>query len=512
LLFLQIMIALDGNTLTLVQLAEIARGHAEARLDDAARERVIASRAVIERIIAADRTVYGVNTGFGKLADVRISPDHIRELQLNLLRSHSCGVGEPLGQAETRAMTALRANVLAKGFSGVRPVVIETLIGMLNRGVHPVIPARGSVGASGDLAPLAHLAMVAIGEGEAIFQNERMSGGEALRRAGIAPLELEAKEGVALINGTQAMCAVGALALLDAEKLAVTADVAGAMTLEALRGTPAAFRSPIHAARPHRGQQAVAKHLLSLLAESEIRESHRFNDPRVQDAYTLRCIPQVHGAARDTLSELRRVLEIEINSATDNPLVFPGESPELDEVISGGNFHGEPVAMALDYAAMGVAELGAISERRIERLVNPDLSGLPAFLVEDAGTNSGMMMAQVTAVALCAENKILAHPASIDSLPTSGNREDHVSMGMTAALKLREIVRHTEQIVAIELMCAAQGLEYLKPLRPGRGVELAYQKVRKMVAPLVEDRALAPDLAIIAGAVSAGAFDLKSGI
>jgi len=503
------VIALDGNTLTLAQLAAIARGREEVRLDEAARERVTASRAVIERIIAEDRTVYGVNTGFGKLADVRISPENIRELQVNLLRSHSCGVGEPLTEAETRAMICLRANVLAKGFSGVRPVVIERLVGMLNRGVHPVIPARGSVGASGDLAPLAHLAAVAIGEGEAVYQNERMSGGEALRRARLAPLELQAKEGVALINGTQAMCAVGGIALLEAEKLAATTDVAGAMTLEALRGTPAAFRLSIHEARPHRGQQMVAKHLRALLAESEIRESHREHDPRVQDAYTLRCMPQVHGAARDTLSELRRVLEIEINSATDNPLVFPGGSPELDEVISGGNFHGEPVALALDYAAMGVTELGAISERRIERLVNPDLSGgLPPFLVEDAGTNSGMMIAQVTAVALCAENKILAHPASTDSLPTSGNREDHVSMGMTAALKLRQIVRNTEQIIAIELMCAAQGLEYLKPLRPGRGVEMAYRRLRHLVAPLTDDRALAPDIAIIAAAVNAGAFDL----
>jgi histidine ammonia-lyase len=465
---------------------------------------VLASRAVIERILTEERTVYGVNTGFGQLADVRISSERIKELQVNLLRSHSCGVGEPLSEAETRAMLCLRANVLAKGYSGVRPVVIETLIAMLNRGVHPVIPARGSVGASGDLAPLAHLASVAIGEGEAVYKNERMSGDAALKRAGIARLELQAKEGIALINGTQAMCAVGGLALLEAEKLAITADVAGAMTLEALRGTPAAFRLSIHDARPHRGQRAVAEHLRALLAESEIRESHREHDPRVQDAYTLRCMPQVHGAARDTLTELRRVLEIEINSATDNPLVFP----DTGEVVSGGNFHGEPVALALDYAALGVTELGAISERRIERLVNPDLSGgLPPFLVEDAGTNSGMMIAQVTAVALCAENKILAHPASIDSLPTSGNREDHVSMGMTSALKLRQIIRYTEQILAIELMCAAQGLEYLKPLRPGRGVEHAYQRLRHLVAPLTVDRALAPDIAIIAAAVNAGAFD-----
>jgi histidine ammonia-lyase len=501
------MIALDGQTLTLEQLAAVARAKEEVGLNEAARARILASRAVIERILAEGRTVYGVNTGFGKLADVHISPEHLRELQVNILRSHSCGVGEPLSEAETRAMICLRANVLTKGYSGVRPEVVAALIALLNRGVHPVIPSRGSVGASGDLAPLAHLAAVLIGEGEAVYENERMSGREALRRADLTPLELQAKEGVALINGTQAMCAVGGLALLEAERLAVTADVAGAMTLEALRGTPAAFRLPLHEARPHRGQRAVAEHLRALLAESEIRESHREHDPRVQDAYTLRCMPQVHGAARDTLTELRRVLEIEINSATDNPLVFP----ETGEVISGGNFHGEPVALALDYAALGVAELGAISERRIERLVNSDLSGdLPPFLVEDAGTNSGMMMAQVTAVALCAENKILAHPAATDSLPTSGNREDHVSMGMTAALKLRQILRHTEHIIAIELMCAAQGLEYRKPLRPGRGVERAYQRLRHLVAPLTLDRALAPDIALIASAVGAGAFDSRA--
>lgn len=499
------MLALDGHTLTLEQLAAVARGREDVRLDDTARGRVERVREVIERIVAEDRTVYGVNTGFGKLADVRVSPEHLRELQINLLRSHACGVGEPLDEAETRAMLCLRANVLAKGYSGVRAIVIDTLLGLLNARVHPVIPSRGSVGASGDLAPLAHLALVLVGEGEACYANVRMSGGEALKRAGIAPLELQAKEGVALINGTQAMCATGGLALLDAERLARTADVAGAMTLEALRGTPDAFRQLIHDARPHRGQQAVAAHLRALLAESEIRESHRTGDPRVQDAYTLRCVPQVHGTARDTLFELRRVLEIEINAATDNPLVFA----ETNEVISGGNFHGEPVALALDYAAMGVAEIGAISERRIERLVNPDLSGgLPPFLVEDAGTNSGMMIAQVTAAALCAENKILAHPASVDSLPTSGNREDHVSMGMTAALKFKQIVRNAEQIVAIELMCAAQGLEFLKPLSPGRGVEAAYQKLRHFVPPLVADRALAADMAVLAAAIPAGAFDL----
>ena len=498
------MLTLDGNTLTLEGLAAVARGREGVALGERARARMLASREVVERILAEDRPVYGVNTGFGKLAEVRISAARLRELQVNLLRSHACGVGEPLGEAETRAMLCLRANVLAKGCSGVRPLVVEALLGLLECGVRPVIPSRGSVGASGDLAPLAHLALVAAGEGEAIFGGERMSGGEALARAGLAPLALEAKEGVALINGTQGMCAVGALALLDAERLSRTADVAGAMTLEALRGTPAAFRAPLHEARPHRGQGQAAAHLRALLAESEIRESHREGDARVQDAYSLRCMPQVHGAARDALAELRRILEVEINAATDNPLVFP----ETGEVISGGNFHGEPVALALEYAALGVCELGAIAERRVERLVNPDLSGgLPPFLAADAGTHSGMMMAQVTAVALCAENKILAHPAAVDSLPTSGNREDHVSMGMTSALKLRRMVEVTGEILAIELVCAAQGLEYRKPLRPGRGVARAYERLRHLVAPLTGDRPLAPDIAMTAAAVGAGAFD-----
>lgn len=498
------MVRLTGNDLSVEELAVVARDGAEVSLDPETRKRVEKSRQVIENILDEGRTIYGVNTGFGKLADVVIPPDQLRQLQVNLLRSHCCGLGDPLSEQETRAMLCLRANVLAKGFSGVRPIVIDTLIELLNKRVHPVIPSKGSVGASGDLAPLAHLASVLIGEGEAIYKQERMSGAEALRRANIQPLELQAKEGVALINGTQAMCALGSLALLEAERLARTADVASAMTLEALRGTPAAFRSLVHEVRPHRGQLQVAANLLELLAESEIRESHRIHDPRVQDAYSLRCIPQVHGASRDTLTELRRVLAIEINSANDNPLVFP----ETNEVISGGNFHGEPIAMALDYAAIGVAELGAISERRIERLVNSDLSGgLPPFLIDNAGTNSGFMMVQVSAVALCAENKILCHPASVDSLPTDGNREDHVSMGMTAALKLKQIIHNTEFILAAEMMCAAQGLNYLLPLKGGKGVELAYQKIRHLISFVKEDRALAGDMTKVAAAVAAGAFD-----
>jgi histidine ammonia-lyase len=498
------VITLDGQTLTLEAMAAIARDREQVRLSDESLQRMAESRQVIENILQRDDPVYGVNTGIGKLADVRVSADHLRELQLNIVRSHSCGVGDPLEEAETRALICLRANVLAKGYSGVRPLVAETLVEMLNRGVHPVIPRLGSVGASGDLAPLAHLALVAVGEGEAVFAGQRMPGRLALSLAGIASLLLEPKEGVSLINGTQGICAVAGLALIDAERLANTADVAGAMTLEALRGTPAAFAEPLHDARPHPGQRLVAARLRELLAESEIRESHRQNDPRVQDAYSLRCIPQVHGAVRDALAELRRTLTIELNSATDNPLVLPGTG----EVISGGNFHGEPLALSIDYAALGLAELGAISERRIERLVNPDLSGgLPAFLAQEAGTNSGMMMAQVTAVALCAESRILAQPAVIDSLPTSGNREDHVSMGMTSALKLRRLIWHTGEILAIELMCAAQGLEYRKPLRPGRGVMTAYDQVRRTVEAVTNDRPLGADIEALAVAVRRGDFN-----
>ncbi|HKG22048.1 MAG TPA: histidine ammonia-lyase, partial [Blastocatellia bacterium] len=425
---------------------------------------------------------------FGALSDVTIPPDRLRELQVNLVRSHACGIGDPLPERAVRAMILQRANVLAKGFSGCRPLVIESLLRMLNAGVHPVIPSRGSVGASGDLAPLAHLALVAVGEGQALHRGERMAGGEALARAGLTPLTLEAKEGLALLNGTQAMTAVGGLALLAADKLANAADLAGAMSLEALKGTPAAFDYRIHAVRPHPGQMHSARRLRELIEESEIRESHRDHDmdPRVQDAYSLRCMPQVHGAVRDALAHARRVFEIEINSATDNPLIFA----EAREVISGGNFHGEPLALALDYAAVAIADLGTISERRVERLVNPDLSGLPAFLTPNPGTNSGMMIAQVAAVSLIAENNVLAHPASVTNLPTSANKEDHVSMGMTSALKFTQIVKNVEIILAIELMCAAQGLEFLKPLRPGPRIEKAYSRIRELVPALDRDAPL----------------------
>ena len=479
------MIAIDGNTLTLEAMGDVAMGDVVG-LADGVVERVTASRRVVDDILDKGAAVYGINTGFGKLSDVRIKDGDLQSLQYNLVRSHSCGVGDPLSAAATRAMMLLRANVLAKGHSGVRPVVLETLIAMLNAGVHPVIPAKGSVGASGDLAPLAHLALGAIGEGFVLQNGERVPASDALERAGIRPLVLEAKEGLALLNGTQAMAAVGGLALLKAEAIAHAADVIGAMTLEALRGTPAAFDARIHDARAHEGQIAVARNLRELLAGSGIRESHR-DCARVQDAYSLRCMPQVHGAVRDALAHVRRVLSIELNSATDNPLVFP----ETGEVISGGNFHGEPLALAFDYLATAVAELASIAERRIERLVNPDLSGLPAFLVAEAGTNSGMMIAQVVAVALVAENKVLAHPASVDSLPTSANKEDHVSMGMTSALKLAQIVDNVQTVLAIELLCAAQGLDFLKPLEAGPRVAAAHRRVREVCAFIEHDVVLA---------------------
>lgn len=481
------MIEIDGASLTLEQTEEVAGG-ATVSLAPAARVRVERARRFVEEIVERGETVYGVNTGFGALADVTIPAGKLRELQVNLVRSHACGVGEPLPEPTVRAMMLQRANVLSKGYSGCRVEVIETLLAMLAAGVHPVIPSRGSVGASGDLAPLAHLALVVIGEGEALYQGRRMRGGEALAAAGIKPVMLEAKEGVALLNGTQAMTSVGGLALLDAERLADAADVAGAMSLEALKGTPVAFDHKIHAIRPHPGQIKSARRLRELIEGSEIRESHRDHavDPRVQDAYALRCMPQVHGAVRDSLAHARRILEIEINSATDNPLVFV----EAQEVLSGGNFHGEPIALTLDYAAVAIADLGTISERRVERLVNPDLSGLPAFLTPDPGTNSGMMIAQVVAASLIAENNVLAHPASVTNLPTSGNKEDHVSMGMTSALKFASVVKNVEMILAIELMCAAQGLEFLKPLSPSPRLTQAYSRVRELVPPLERDAPL----------------------
>jgi histidine ammonia-lyase len=502
---------LDGQALSLEEIEAIALHANPVEISADARSRVSEGRSFIEEILAAGETVYGVNTGFGKLSDVRIPAERLAELQVNLVRSHAGGVGQPLSEAESRGMLLLRANVLVKGFSGVRPELPELLVAMLNAAVHPVIPEKGSVGASGDLAPLAHLALVAIGEGEAIYRAERMAGGEALRRAGLKPVQLAAKEGLALLNGTQAMTAVGALAVARGRRVSQLADLAGAMSLEALMGTPVAFDERIQRARPHAGQIVAAEHLVKLLADSEIRESHREHDSRVQDAYCLRCMPQVHGAVRDVLRHVAGVLETEAGSATDNPLIFGERSPEgrvRGAVVSGGNFHGAPLAYAFDYAAIALTDLASITERRIDRLLNPDINeGLPAFLSQDPGLSSGFMIAQIVAAALINECQVLAHPSSTGNIPTDGGKEDHVSMGMTGALKLRQIVEHAERIVAIELMCAAQGLEFRRPLRPGKEIERAHAAVRAVVPKLERDRVLAPDIDALASAVRTAHFD-----
>ena len=495
---------LHGQKLTLAEIATVALGNAAVEVSQSARPRVLASRKVIEEIIARGAAVYGVSTGFGKLSDVRIAHSELTNLQLNLVRSHACGIGNPLSESEARAMMLLRANVLALGLSGIRPEIIEMLCEMLNRRVCPVVPEKGSVGASGDLAPLAHLALTLIGEGEAFFRGERVESREALRRAGLEPQRLEAKEGLALLNGTQAMHAVGGLALLRAKRLARVADVSGAMSLEALKGTPAAFDLRLQEARPHPGQKAVAKHLLSILEASEIRQSHVEDDLRIQDAYSLRCMPQVHGAVRGALLHCEDVLLVESGSATDNPLVFS----ESGDVISGGNFHGAPLALAMDYAAIALTDLMSISERRIERLVNPDMNeGLPAFLARQPGMQSGFMIAHVAAAALLNEAKVLAHPSSIDNVPTSGGKEDHVSMGMTGALKFRAIVDLAENLLAIELLAGAEGLEHRRPLKAGIGVERAFAVLRKIAQPLTEDRSLSGDIARVAEAIRRGDFD-----
>ncbi len=495
---------LNGRPLSLEEIAAVAYGREPVQIADSARARILASRKVVDDIIARDAVVYGVNTGFGKLADVRIPHAEIGVLQLNLVRSHACGIGPPLSEPEVRAMMLLRANVLTLGFSGVRPEVIELLCQMLNQRVHPVVPEKGSVGASGDLAPLAHLALNLIGEGEAFFAGNRMDSGEALKGAKLKPVKLEAKEGLALLNGTQAMHAVGGLSISRAKRLASIADVAGAMTLEGLRDTPAAFDPRLHDARPHQGQKTVAAHLNSLLQDSEIRESHRKDDPRVQDAYSVRCMPQVHGAVRGVLSHCEQILEVESASATDNPLVFV----DSGDVVSGGNFHGAPLALAFDYAAIALTDLMSISERRIDRLVNPDKSeGLPAFLARNAGLESGFMIAHVAAASLLNEARVLAHPASVDNVPTSGGKEDHVSMGMTSALKLRSIVNLAENLFAIELLAGAEALEHRRPLHAGKGVERAFKLVREVAKPLTADRALSGDIARVAQKIRAGAFD-----
>ena len=494
---------INGNDLSLDELCQVVYERRRVELANAARAKVIAAREVVEKLLRENRVAYAINTGVGKLSDVHIEPAQNRQLQVNLIRSHSAGVGEPLSQEETRAMMLLRANSLAKGFSGVRPEVIDLICAMLNKGVHPVVPSQGSVGASGDLAPLAHLALAMIGEGQVWAETGRASSAEALQRAGIKPLVPEAKEAISLINGTQAMLAVGTLSLLAAETLAATADVLGAMSLDVRAMQGVAFDARIHDARPHAGQIEVAANLRRLLAGSEIRESHK-DCGRVQDAYSLRCIPQVHGAVRDTLDFCRRTFEIEMNSAVDNPLVFVKGHGDGD-IISGGNFHGQPLAFALDYMAISLTALAGISERRIERLVNPTLNeGLPPFLAPDAGINSGFMMPQVTAAALASENKGLAHPASVDSITTSGNKEDYVSMGMAAAIKLKRVVANTTHLLAIEACAAAQALDFLLPLKSSQPLRKAHAAIRKVSPKIEHDRVFAEDFARLAELIRAG--------
>lgn len=502
-------VALDGRSLTLGEVEAVARGEvARVCLTDGARRAMQASRDFIAQKVRSGETVYGVTTGFGRLAEVVIAPEERRDLQHNLVRSHAAGVGEPMDPEEVRALMLLRANALARGHSGCRVEVVDRLLDLLNAGVHPRVPRFGSVGASGDLAPLAHVALALLGEGRCQYGGEEADTAEVLSRLSLAPLHLEAKEGLALINGTQATTGLGILALRAAERAVETAEAAGAMSLEALLGTPEAFRAEIQEARPHPGQARSAARLRTLLRDSEIRESHREGDPRVQDAYALRCMPQVHGAARQALDYVRSVLETEANSATDNPLVFP----ESGIVVSGGNFHAQIVAQALDLLALAVADLAAISERRIERLLNPDLSmGMPAFLTDRPGLRSGLMIVQVTVVDLLAEMRVLAHPASVDSVTTSANQEDHVSMGLAAARKARRAVACLEHVLAAELLCAAQGIDYRRPLKAGRGVERAHALVRERVAPLGEDRIMGPDLDALTDLVRRGAFSAIGG-
>jgi histidine ammonia-lyase len=497
-------ITLDGRSLTIDDVVRIAReSGARVRIDSTAREALISSRRLVEQAVASGQTIYGINTGFGKLANVRIAPDKLDQLQVNLIRSHAAGMGPPLPAGVVRAVMLLRANVLLRPTSGVRPELVEMLVAMLDAGIVPLVPEQGSVGASGDLAPLAHIALALIGEGEVLGPSGAEPAAAALRRAELKPFHFAPKEGLAFINGTQAQTALLAILVHDAEVLWRTAVGAAAMSLEALRGTPAPLDPRIHEARPHRGQVEAAALMRRLLADSEIRESHREGDPRVQDAYSLRCAPQVLGAVADAIRFARETVCVELNASTDNPLVFPD-----GEVISGGNFHGQPVAQALDFLATALTTLQAIAERRVERLVNPDLSqGLPAFLTAEPGLSSGFMMVQISAASLVAESRTLAMPASIGSIPTDANQEDFVPMGMAAAWKAQRILANAQRVVGAELLCAAQGLEFLKPLRPGSGVEALYRRLRGLtpaVMPLAEDRPPAPDLERLAQAVAAG--------
>lgn len=490
---------IDGDTLRLEEILQVAHNEVTVELSPEAEACVRASRELVDRVAAGDAPAYGINTGFGTLAEVRIEKKDLRELQRNLIVSHAAGVGTPMSLPEARALLLLRCNVLAKGYSGIRLETLKLALDMLNKDVVPVVPERGSVGASGDLAPLAHLALVFIGEGEAFFQGQRMPARAALERAGLQPVVLEAKEGLALVNGTQAMCAVGTLLQLRAESLALVADIAGSMTLEGLLGSHKPFIPEIQDVRPHEGQKAVAAHLRRLLAGSDLVETH-VNCSKVQDPYSLRCMPQVHGAAREGMAFARRILEVEVNSATDNPLVFV----DSGKIVSGGNFHGQPISLAMDVTAMALTQLSSISERRVEQLVNPALSNLPPFLAKNSGLNSGFMIAQVTSAALVAESRVLCHPASVDSIPSSAGREDHVSMGMTAALKGRQVAEFTRTCLAIELLVASQALDFRLPVKAGRGPRAAHELVRSRVPTMEKDRELHRDIEAVSQLIDSG--------
>lgn len=482
-----IQVGIEGLTLT--DLVTVARNGGRIELSAESQARICEARRLIDRWVAEGRTIYGVTTGFGALSDVAISGKDTRRLQENILMSHAAGVGAPLDEETVRAVMLLRVNDMARGHSGIRLETVHFLLDLLNSGVCPVVPEKGSVGASGDLAPLAHLSLILLGKGEAFFEGERMSGARVLKRCGLAPIRLESAEGLALVNGTQVMTAIGALAVYDALQLSRLIDIAAAMSLEVLMGSRTEFNPRIHRVRPHPGQAAAADNMERIIQDSEIITSHK-DCFRIQDAYTLRCSPQVHGATKDALAYARKVIETEMNSSTNNPLIFADQQ----DFLLGGNFHGQPVGLALDFLGIAVAELANISERRIERLVNPHLSGLPAFLVKDGGLNSGLMIAQYTAAALVSENKVLSHPASVDSIPTSANKEDHVSMGTIAARKGRTIVDNARDVVAIELLCAAQALDLFTNLKPGRGNRAAYDVIRQTIDHLETDRILAEDI------------------
>ncbi len=500
---------LDGSSLTIDALAGASYNvNSQIELDDAARMRVRASRAAVDRWIAEQRVVYGMTTGFGEFANVFIPAKDVERLQENLIISHSAGMGPLLPDEIVRAMMILRINALAKGFSGIRESTLDALIAIVNAGIVPAIPSQGSVGSSGDLAPLAHLALCLIGRGECVVDGKRSASADVLAHHGITPVKLAAKEGLALINGTQMMCAFGALSIFRARNIAALADVAGALSTDALRGTDNAFDERLHGTRPHPGQLTSAKNLRSLIAGSSIRESHRSGDSKVQDAYSLRCMPQVHGASRDTITYAATVVEREMNSATDNPLIFVDD----DTHIEGGNFHGQPLALVLDFLAIALSEFASISERRTERLVNAALGGLPRFLTPNGGLNSGMMIAQYTAASMVSENKVLAHPASVDSIPTSANQEDHNSMGSIAARKLWTITTNVENVLSIEVLCAAQGIDLLRPLQSSAALERVISCVRSRVPFATEDRVLYHDMEAVRQLVASGNIVASTGI